>query len=322
MQQAIVLDWNSPFSSKTDGNTVQYACIDPQLTGKCIKYHNDQWFSFKVYEEWAFINISNQNCRDLYGVQLVVFEGDLCSPDTYQVHNCVSLATQDDIYISLIGLNPSKSYWLNVDGYLHDYCQFDIEVSDEPKGVSAETVTFLEETNISASENRIKLDWLIPDSLASKLLKFKIFRRGSKQFKFQEIDSVDLAFNAFGEFREDYSYHDTLYKPDTYHYRLVGEDHESQLYLLKEFSYEVAPNILNTITLSLDYENNTPLNIIVKDADSGLRLDLFEISYSIRRHYDFSIYVDKYQDRGVKEILVEVVNQENSHLKEYYFELR
>ena len=32
--------------SNTTGCTVQWACVDQRLTGKCIQYHNDQWFFF------------------------------------------------------------------------------------------------------------------------------------------------------------------------------------------------------------------------------------------------------------------------------------
>ena len=32
--------------SSTTGCTVQRNCVDERLTGKCIEYHNDQWFEF------------------------------------------------------------------------------------------------------------------------------------------------------------------------------------------------------------------------------------------------------------------------------------
>jgi len=34
-------------TSSTVGCTVQRACVDERLTGKCIEYHNDQWFEFR-----------------------------------------------------------------------------------------------------------------------------------------------------------------------------------------------------------------------------------------------------------------------------------
>ena len=33
-------------ASSTTGCTVQRSCVDERLTGRCIEYHNDQWFEF------------------------------------------------------------------------------------------------------------------------------------------------------------------------------------------------------------------------------------------------------------------------------------
>ena len=38
--------WRKSITSNTTGCTVQRACVDERLTGKCIEYHNDQWFEF------------------------------------------------------------------------------------------------------------------------------------------------------------------------------------------------------------------------------------------------------------------------------------
>jgi hypothetical protein len=34
-------------TSSTVGCTVQASCVDERLTGRCIEYHNDQWFEFR-----------------------------------------------------------------------------------------------------------------------------------------------------------------------------------------------------------------------------------------------------------------------------------
>ncbi|MEQ6118893.1 hypothetical protein [Reichenbachiella sp. MALMAid0571] len=102
---------NNTLTSKAEGCTVQWQCVDESLTGKEIEYHNDQWFYFNTGSlDNYFLNISNQRCRDLRGVQLVVIDGEPCKPETYNIVSCVSLATQDDIFIELQYLKTEYSY--------------------------------------------------------------------------------------------------------------------------------------------------------------------------------------------------------------------
>ena len=70
------------------------------------------------------------------GVQIVVLQGEPCHVETYEILTCVSLANQDDIYIELNSLQTQQNYYINIDGYLHDYCGFEIEVSQYAKGLS------------------------------------------------------------------------------------------------------------------------------------------------------------------------------------------
>ncbi|HLK98373.1 MAG TPA: hypothetical protein VK364_11445, partial [Hymenobacter sp.] len=41
-----VLQLEQPVSSNTTDCTVQWSAVDEKLTGRCIEYHNDQWFEF------------------------------------------------------------------------------------------------------------------------------------------------------------------------------------------------------------------------------------------------------------------------------------
>ncbi|RZK31265.1 MAG: hypothetical protein EOO57_16600, partial [Hymenobacter sp.] len=86
-------------TSSTVGCTVQASCVDERLTGRCIEYHNDQWFEFRPPTAGTyFVNIGGQRCRDVRGVQLVVLTGTPCEPATYRVLSCTSLGTQDDLF--------------------------------------------------------------------------------------------------------------------------------------------------------------------------------------------------------------------------------
>ncbi|RYY21571.1 MAG: hypothetical protein EOO36_00355, partial [Cytophagaceae bacterium] len=115
-------------TSTTTNCTVQRSCVDERLTGKCIEYHNDQWFEFRPPTAGTyFVNISGQRCRDVRGVQLVVLTGTPCQPSTYHVLSCTSLGTQDDLFVTLPNLQAGHPYLLDIDGYLKDGCRFNLQ---------------------------------------------------------------------------------------------------------------------------------------------------------------------------------------------------
>lgn len=316
MTEAIELEIGQPFKSKTDGNTVQYACIDQQLTGKCIQYHNDQWFTFtNTNFEKLYINIGGQQCRDMRGVQLVAFEGELCSPNTYRILDCISLATQDDIYTTIGPLKPNQTYWLNIDGYLHDYCQFELEVSPTPKGVSVKAVDLLKETSGQKKKSVIQLNWSINDSLAQSLQGFIIMRRNEAAFSFDSLATVPVEFNAFGAYQPDYNFSDKLYEPGTYWYRIIAQNTNGQKFLTEELSFQVLAIDLSKTILFLDYEENDDISISVYN-DKNELLETINFRYNSRDHRNFPLYIDKYKKNAAKGLTVVLYNKDNDHTKE------
>ncbi len=113
----IKLDLGKEITSHTKNCTVQWACVDESLTGKCIDYHNDQWFEFNsgTFNHLYFI-VSSQQCRDVRGVQLVLIEGTPCETKTYNVLECKSLGTNNDFYIEA-NVKSATNYLINIDGY-------------------------------------------------------------------------------------------------------------------------------------------------------------------------------------------------------------
>jgi len=321
MTEAIVLEIDRPFHSKTDDNTVQYACIDQQLTGKCIQYHNDQWFTFTntIYEQ-LYINISGQQCRDLRGVQLVAFEGELCSPETYRILDCISLATQDDIYSAIGPLKPNQKYWINIDGYLHDYCQFNLEISPTPKGMSAKHVDLLGNVSGKKYKNSIQLNWHINDSSATSLQNFIVLRRKEGFFYFDPLESIPIEFNTFGAYQPDYSYTDKLFEPGSFWYRIVAQNSEGQQFLAEEFTFTISGIDLAKTVLFLDYEENDDITISVYD-EKNVLLETINFRYKTREHRNYPLYVGRYENQGAQRLKVVVFNKDNDHKKEVFIGL-
>jgi hypothetical protein len=208
-------------TSSTTGCTVQRACIDQRLTGKCIEYHNDQWFEFKpAVSGRYFVNVGGQKCRDVRGVQLVVLTGQPCQPATYQVLSCTSLGTQDDVFVTLDSLRAGRPYFLNVDGYLKDFCQFTLQVSGKALGMPVSYFPPNPTRVLPTASPVIELRWTLPDSLAAASA-CRVMRREVHEYRSTEVRLVPVQRDTYGQAAPEYAVTDTLPKPGIYDYQVV-----------------------------------------------------------------------------------------------------
>jgi hypothetical protein len=217
-----VLQLNQAVQSSTTDCTVQWTAVDEKLTGKCIEYHNDQWFEFTPRTAGRYyVNIGGQQCRDTRGVQLVVLTGTPGQPATYQVLSCISLGSQEDVFVTLDGLKAGQPYLLDVDGYLKDFCGFTIAVSSTPRGVPAMALPPLA-TVVPSEKKLFTLRWTLPDSLGT-VTRFRVLRREAAAFRATSRATVAVARTTFGNSNPEYSWTDTLAIPGRYLYQVVAE---------------------------------------------------------------------------------------------------
>ena len=215
-----VLQLEETVTSHTAGCTVQRACVDEGLTGKCIKYHNDQWFAFTPPAPGRyFVNIGGQQCRDVRGVQLVVLTGQPCRPETYRILSCSSLGTQDDIFVTLDSLRVGRPYLLCVDGYLEDNCEFTLQVSRTAAGMP---VSYWPPTptRVRATGQVVELSWVLPDSLLAAPAS-RVLRREVHAYRSTEVARVPVRRDTYGHPVTAYAITDTLPSPGTYDYQIV-----------------------------------------------------------------------------------------------------
>lgn len=218
IERRLVLRPEQTLTSSTTDCTVQWSCVDEALTGKCIQYHNDQWFEFTPTAAGRYyVNIGGQKCRDTRGVQLVVLTGEPCQPSTYQVLSCTSLGTQDDVFFPLEGLRAGQRYLLNVDGYLNDFCSFALTVSSQPKGLPVAEPTATE--TVFTPTHLVTLNWTLPDSVSAT--KSHILRREARQKRAQAIGEQPVIRSVYGGQQADYALTDTLPGPGRYHYQVI-----------------------------------------------------------------------------------------------------
>ncbi|WP_200507833.1 hypothetical protein [Adhaeribacter terrigena] len=294
--------------SNTTGCTVQRSCVDESLTGKCVEYHNDQWFEFTPATSGNyFVNISGQTCRDTRGVQLVVLTGKPCEPATYNIISCTSLASQDDIFVLLQALQSRQTYLLNVDGYLNDQCRFKIEVSTKPNGIPAAVTPVIPAGNFVQNGN-VTLHWALPDSISAT--GFRILRREASQFKAVENGRKAVARDSYGKLLKDYSFSDTLTKPGSYLYQVVAFGTTNEVPVLIKQEWRTLRNVANApiwYQLPLEkYPNKAELAISITDAATGKILQRVVFRKQKNKPEQGRLLVNNWLAGGIKTIRVEI----------------
>jgi len=321
IENRIELLLNKSFHSNTVDCKVEKNCIDEALTGKCIKYHNDQWFTFKPESDQPlYINISEQSCRDLKGVQIVVIDGEPCDVERHRIITCVSLATQDDVFITLVGLVMGKEYLLNIDGYLHDFCDFNIEFGDQARGLP---LSFSDNHSLTYNvvDSLIKLDWEISESFEPNVVGYDVYRRSSDEVKHHLIQQISHEKNAFGIPKLSYSITDTIHSKGKHHYKIVVNLSFGVPMILDEVDIEVdriKKVVIPIIELMLDYKKKTPLTLLVFNAENNrlLKSRIFNFDESYKRT---SINVHRWTQQGIHLFRFEVIDNNSKEKEVFYF---
>ncbi len=322
--RSVICPDQSPIISNTVESTVQWHCLNKKITGKCITYHNDQWFEFRSEDSTSYyFNIRNQDCRDILGVQFVLVEGVPCQPSTYTSLACISLANQDDFSFKIDGLKPHHSYLINIDGYLHDFCHFEIDVSTKPPEFAMESIPKKLITEWDKGSGWINLKWQIDDTLASEIQYFWIYRRHQYEKKSKVNFKIPLDKNAFGKARLRYSQVDSVEKSGLYHYKLVGIRQNGSKILLDEFSSTLIAKVVtdeakNYLKIDIDYPVNTQLSIAIYNLESTGLLKKYDLVINESQSQE-SIFVKPYTDHGIHYFVVKVTDQFTKQTKNYLF---
>jgi hypothetical protein len=311
-----VLRLEETVASNTTGCTVQRSCVDERLTGKCIEYHNDQWFEFtpKTAGHY-FVNIGGQKCRDVRGVQLVVLTGQPCQPATYRVLSCTSLGTQDDVFVTLDSLRVGQPYLLDVDGYLKDFCQFSLQVSQTAAGMPVSYFPPSPTRLLPTASRVVELSWTLPDSLA-RAPASRVMRREIHQYRSTEVRRVPVRHDTYGWPTTSYSVTDTLPGPGIYDYQIVTERAENgpAATRLRQWWYAygtatmpgTAPNHAVVELPLRKYPAKAQLSVVVTDPASGRVLLARQLINQPANPRQRELSVRMWQEAGLKKIAVEI----------------
>ncbi len=231
------LEFNQSVATSTEHNSVQRACVDENLTGQCIQYHNDQWFSYTPSEATPFyVNVYGQSCQKAKGVQLVVFTGELCETSSYQILACISIGNSEDYYFKVEAPEVGQDYFFILDGYLEDFCDYEIEVAGVAKGLPALPGEPTASRKVDVNSGLVSVGWVYEENDAAHFERFAVVRSGGGSKKKWV---VPMSYNTKGTLNHEYFLADTLtsdglYKYDVY---LVDQNAEHQLYHSEILNY-------------------------------------------------------------------------------------
>jgi hypothetical protein len=307
-----------PLHSNTTNCTVQWKCVDTKAVHGCIKFHNDQWFEFTTSQPGRYyLSVTNQQCRDVRGVQVLVIDGTPCEPATYRNVVCYSTGAQDDIALILDNLQANHTYLINIDGYLNDFCGFDILLSTK----APEFTLFAPSAEIivtsQLTDSLVHLQWTLPDSLQEDLSNFYVTRRHAGERKSREITRFAAISNAYGTRQSTYTYVDTVAAKGVYTYKIIGASSQQQSFLLKELNlyYDgrraTGSTSEHIVTVDIPVRRKLNLSVLIFDAHSNELLKKGYMLTSAKHKNQLAIDVAKFVEAGIYSYRVLVKEMDN-----------
>jgi hypothetical protein len=305
-------DW---FKSSTRLANVEWDCVNKALTNKCLIYHNDQWFTVTPTDSGSyFINIRQQNCKNSQGVQIVVLEGDPCKTETYSLKECISYTDQSDMFVRLDSLQSGRDYLINIDGYLGDQCDFEIQFSKTYAGTPAKPKNYaLFEVASSQNDSIVTLTWALPDSLFFQLDRFLIYRKHEKETASVPIGTIPLFRNALGTSEKYFEKVDTLKNPGSYEYKIFGAMHDD-LMLLSTETLRFQPNQRqyksSSFTAEIEYKSYRSGLVMVHVANDSSGEVLFSTNRTVEEGKNSIVLnLSPYVSKGVEFFKIIISNK-------------
>ncbi|MEM9917174.1 MAG: gliding motility-associated C-terminal domain-containing protein [Bacteroidota bacterium] len=119
------------------GNTQGYTADNVPLSAFCANIENNSWIAFTASDPTVIFDVVASSCSLGEGIQVAVFETSDCS-NFNLVSNCWNPKTEASGTITATGLTAGENYYLMVDGFLEDTCDYTINVTS---GVDQTNVT-------------------------------------------------------------------------------------------------------------------------------------------------------------------------------------
>ncbi|MBL7849628.1 MAG: hypothetical protein JNN04_01915 [Cyclobacteriaceae bacterium] len=317
-----------PLHTTTASSTVEWGCLNQALTGKCLVYHNDQWYSFQVSEPQAyFLNISRLTCRSSNGIQIILIEGNPCETKNYRVLHCIRQIKNEEVFVPLGMVMANMTYLIEIDGFDGDYCDFDIQIARRPLGLPMKFEE-TDRTDVAVStgtqkDSVVDIAWKVPAGRLDQIDQFRVYRLKENDILRLER-AMSASRNAYGKSAESYHLQDTLPSPGDYVYRVYGYSPNEQPVLLKEarISYVLAkkpPPISQRIEIDPPFMQKVEYAVRVYEGQQLSILHAFSGVYDPAQPVPVSIDMKEFIAAGHRTYMVVLINKATRETMEFYY---
>lgn len=94
-----------------------------------IAIHNDQWFGFTAGSTSITITVTSSNCQNGDGLQIAFFD-DCAAPDAVNCNSGTAGGGTTPLILTFDNFIIGKTYYLMIDGWSGDVCDFTIDITD------------------------------------------------------------------------------------------------------------------------------------------------------------------------------------------------
>jgi len=312
--------------SSTDHATVEWDCINKSLkalTNKCLIYHNDQWFTFHVNQSGKYyLNIASLACRDARGIQAIILQGNPCTTAQYQVLKCIPKIEGDNVFIEIDSLSAGNDYFVNIDGFLGDFCKFEIQFSSTPRGFlyTSESLDTLS-LNAHITGKVVDLHWTATESLLQTLERFEVYRKRKGETALP-VAVVAPVLNTAGKYITNYSATDVLSTAGIYTYEIIAVYKDSQLKEVldrKSVTFRPSESLDPFLHVSLDYKTGTKVQLMLIDEMRDVVLKQNTFVFNAKHDQQQKIYIGDYLDKGINHFRVVSTNLKTFEKRIYKF---
>jgi hypothetical protein len=315
--------------STTAKATVEWECVNKALTNTCLVYHNDQWFYFTLDQAGDYyLNISSQKCRDKRGVQVLIIEGNPCETKDYRILECVSHGLQNDVFVSLQALKAKTPYLINIDGFLGDYCDFNIQIATKPLGLPLhydrkDTVG----VKTIQKGKLVEIRWVVPRERIEMYIGFNVYKKRSEDSRTTMTREVMIERNTYGQPVLHYSFLDTLTQQGNYVYTVFGIQKETLIPIMVSenkvsyFEKKADPKPQSHAIIQIANSMSENFEVMVYDHVNSSELIKYRTYVNPKSARELDVDLSEYIGKGLKSFMVLISDLSTGERKEYYYRL-